>query len=253
MRLACIIPVHNMAATVGKAIQSAFDAGCDDVTVVDDCSTDGTPDVLAEFGSRITVWRWPRKPAQWVTAQRVVWDATEADHFTWLGADDYLLPGFGDAVRQHPDAGVVFTDYVVVSPGNQPLWIVSQDVTQPTRLTGEQMRSRIQSGRNATETGSGSSLRADVARWLWASGFDCMGPHADSIGYATAAATYGCALVPIVGAAFTWTQTSYSRPASMTPQQIAERGSVCVDWMRGVGLDEGTVKALAQKRCSITW
>ena len=60
MKLACIIPVHNMAATVGKAIDSAL-ANCDDVVVVDDCSSDGTPDVLASYGDRITVWRWPRQ------------------------------------------------------------------------------------------------------------------------------------------------------------------------------------------------
>ena len=252
MRLACIIPVHNMAATVGKAIDSAL-ANCDDVMVVDDCSSDGTPDVLASYGDRITVWRWPSKPSNWVAAQRVVWDATTADHYTWLGADDWLMPGFGDVVLQHADAGVVFTDYMVVTPQAQPLWIVSQDVTQPVRLTAEQMRSRIQSGRNATETGSGSSLRADVAAWLWWSGFDAMGPHADSIGYATAACMFGAALVPYVGAAFTWTQTSYSRPANETPEGLLDKAVTCCRWMDSVGLDEATAKALATKRCGVQW
>jgi len=251
--LACIIPVRNMAATVGRAIESAFAAGCDDVVVVDDCSTDDTPSVLADFGDRITVWRWPRKPSDWVAAQRVVWDATKADHYTWLGADDYLMPCFGDVVRKHADAGVVFTDYAVVTPDDRQLWTVSQEVTQPTPLTGDEMRARIQSDRNATETGSGSSLRADVARWLWASGFDAMGPHADSIGYATAAATFGCALVPVIGAAFRLTETSYSRPATQTQEQIVERGTTCVHWMRSVGLDEQTTRALAKKRCRISW
>lgn len=252
MRLACIIPVHNMAATVGKAIDSAL-ANCDDVMVVDDCSSDGTPDVLASYGDRITVWRWPRKPSDWVAAQRVVWDATKADHYTWVGADDWLMPGFGDVVRQHADAAVVFTDYMVVTPQAQPLWNVSQDVSQVVRLTGDQMRSRIQSGRNATETGSGSTLRADVAAWLWRSGFDAMGPHADSIGYATAACMFGATLVPFVGAAFTLTETSYSRPANVTQEDIVAKGLVCRRWMESVGLDEPTTKALARKRCHVTW
>lgn len=252
MRLACIIPVHNMAATVGKAIDSAL-ANCDDVMVVDDCSSDGTPDVLASYGDRITVWRWPRKPSDWVAAQRVVWDATKADHYTWVGADDWLMPGFGDVVRQNADAAVVFTDYMVVTPQAQPLWNVSQDVSQVVRLTGDQMRSRIQSGRNATETGSGSTLRADVAAWLWRSGFDAMGPHADSIGYATAACMFGATLVPFVGAAFTLTETSYSRPANVTQEDIVAKGLVCRRWMESVGLDEPTTKALARKRCHVTW
>ena len=251
MKLACIIPVHNMAATVGRAINSAFDAGCDDVVVVDDCSTDSTPSVLAGFGDRITVWRWPRKPSEWVAAQRVVWDATNADHYTWLSADDYLMPGFAEVVRRHADAGVVFTDYAVVRPDGHHLWMVSQEVHSPTRLTGEQMRARIKTNRNATESGSGSSLRADVARWLWANNFDRMGPHADSVGYAAAAATFGCALVPFTGAAFTMTETSYSRDAVNTQEKAMHWAKTCREFLSRVGLDDETSDALVMKRCGV--
>ena len=253
MKLACIIPVRNMASTVGHAIDSAFAAGCDEVVVVDDYSTDDTPMVLASYGNRIIVWRWPQKPSDWVAAQRVVWDATKADHYTWLGADDWLMPCFGDVVRKHAAAAVVFTDYVVVSPKSETLWTISQDVEKPTHLTPEEMRARVQSPRNATETGSGSSLRSDVARWLWASGFDAMGPHADSVGYTTAACLFGCTLLPFVGAAFTHTATSYSRPADKTPDQWIAEGLVCKAWMESVGLDEPTTRAIAHKRCHLAW
>lgn len=253
MKLACIIPVRNMAHAVGRAIDSAFEAGCDDVVVVDDASTDATPEVLAGYGSRITVWRWPQKTNDWVFAQRVVWDTTEADHYTWLGADDVLLPSFGDAIREHADSPVIFGAYAVVSPAGEYMWAISQDVTHATHLTPEEMRARVQSNRNATETGSASTLRRDVARWLWASGFSAMGPHADSIGYATAACLFGCTLLPIVGSAYTHTETSYARDPNKTAERFIQDGRTCRDWMRSVGLDEATTRALALKRCSVAW
>lgn len=253
MRLAAIIPVRNMAATVGRAIDSALAAGCDDVVAVDDCSGDETPEVLAGYGDRITVWRWPRKPTEWVAALRVVWDATPADHYTWLGADDWLTPAFGEMVRGHADAAVVFSDYLCVDVSGRPIGVVGQEVTEPVMLTAEQMRARVQSDRNATETGIGSSIRGDVAKWLWASGFESMRMHSDSIGYTTAACMFGCALVPGIGAAFTVNPASYSQNQNVTADELTRRGVACIEWMHRVGLDVATTRALARKRCGATW
>lgn len=253
MKLACIIPTYNMAATVGRAIDSAFAAGCEDVTVVDDCSTDGTAELLRSYGDRITVWTWPRKPTSWLAANRVVFDATPATHFVWLSADDLLEPGLADAIRPHADAGVVFTDYRVVAPDSTPLYIVSQDVDQPVSLAAVEMRHRMQTREIATETGIGSVLRREVAMWLWETGFEQMGPHADSIGYATAACMHGCVLLPIVGASYTFTESSYGRKANKSEQEWLREGTICRQWMEWVGLDIDTTKALARKRCQVTW
>lgn len=251
-RLACIIPTHNMAATLGVAIKSAVAAGMDDIVVVDDCSTDDTAAVLEQWSSVVTVWRWPRKPREWIAAQRVVWETTEADHYVWLAADDALYPELGAAIRAHADADVVFTDYDVVSPAGAMLWTVSQDVATPTRLSADEMRARIQTDRNATETGSGSSLSRRAAMWLWHHDFYVMGPHADSIGYATAACMFGCALVPVRGALFTRQEQSYSQ-GHVPDATVIERGYTCRNWMRHVGLDDATTRALALKRCRVKW
>jgi glycosyltransferase involved in cell wall biosynthesis len=42
----CIIPVRNGADTLERAIDSAYDAGCDRVIVCDDASTDGTREII---------------------------------------------------------------------------------------------------------------------------------------------------------------------------------------------------------------
>jgi len=45
----CVIPCHNGAATIERAIKSAIAAGCDEVLVYDDASTDNTFDLLSDL------------------------------------------------------------------------------------------------------------------------------------------------------------------------------------------------------------
>lgn len=47
-----MIPVRNGSQTIERAVKSAIDAGCDDVFVYDDHSTDGTYDVLKSLLSK---------------------------------------------------------------------------------------------------------------------------------------------------------------------------------------------------------
>src|SRR5260370_38448114 len=58
-RVSVILPVHNGAATIGRALASVFAQSFTDyeVVVVDDGSTDDTSSVLARFGARIRVVR----------------------------------------------------------------------------------------------------------------------------------------------------------------------------------------------------
>ncbi|RMD82761.1 MAG: glycosyltransferase [Candidatus Dadabacteria bacterium] len=57
-----LIPVYNGAATVAACIESvlAQDYGPLETIVVDDCSTDGTAEVLRGYADRVTVLRNPR-------------------------------------------------------------------------------------------------------------------------------------------------------------------------------------------------
>lgn len=254
MKIAAIIPTRNMAATLGRAIRSAASAGIDEIVVIDDASEDNTTYVLREFGDRVTVWRWPRKSRDHMTAQRVAWESTDADFFVGMGADDIVLPDLVPAIRRNENAPVVFTDYAVVKPESyEILWTVSQEVSEQTILAPEAMQARITSDRNATETGIGSAIRREVMEWLWETNFSVMGPHADSIGYATAAALYGCVLEPVVGAAYTFTDQSYARDSSLTPADHVRRAVACAEWMQSVGLELPVAKALIRKRCGVEW
>jgi len=250
--VAVVIPSRNMAATLERAVLSCADA--DEIHVIDDASTDDTQAVLARLPVKVIVWRWPRKSRDHNSAQRVVYDAIDADHVIGVAADDVLLPAFVDAVRENASEAVVMTDYHIVSPEGSYMWTVTQEVTEPTTLTPDKMRSRVESPRNATETGIGSSMRRDVLQWLWDHGWDRLGPHMDSIGVATAACTFGCLILPMAGAAYTFTETSYARNKREAAEDtIKRRGVACRDFMRRCGLPDATVRALCHKRCSVQW
>jgi glycosyltransferase involved in cell wall biosynthesis len=89
-----IIPTYNRADFVGRAIDSALAQhlpGDVEVIVVDDESTDATPDVAASFGDRISYLRQANRregAARNAGAQRGM-----GTYFAFLDSDDYWLPG----------------------------------------------------------------------------------------------------------------------------------------------------------------
>lgn len=249
--VAVIIPTWNMADTLERAVLSAADA--DEIHVVDDASTDDTQAVIARLPIKVVSWRWPRKSRCHVEALRVVYDCITCDHIIGMGADDVIYPGFVDAVRRNAETAVVLSDYDVVDSFGNRMWSVSQEVSSETTLTPEQMQARVQSDRNATESGIGSSLRNNVCRWLWDLNWARMGPHSDCIGYAAAACVFGSVLLPQTGAAYTMCNRSYGRKSVQTPEDFRRQGAICRQWMMQAGLDDATTRALARKRCYVTW
>ena len=99
-----IIPAYNRAGYLAHAIQSALDQelpsgrACE-VIVVDDDSTDNTPDIAASFGERITYIRQPNRREG--AARNTGAARARGRIFAFLDSDDYWLPGklAGDLAR----------------------------------------------------------------------------------------------------------------------------------------------------------
>lgn len=88
------IPAHNAERWVRAAVESALAQTwplCE-VIVVDDGSTDGTPEILAAFGDRIRLLPQEESSGSNPSRNRA-WREARGQWLLFLDADDYLLPG----------------------------------------------------------------------------------------------------------------------------------------------------------------
>jgi glycosyltransferase involved in cell wall biosynthesis len=96
--LSVVIPTHNRAGLLPRAVESALTVGAE-VVVVDDASTDETPDVGAAYArsgvtyERVSVNHGP------CLARNLGVSLTRGDLVLFLDDDDELLPNGGDVIR----------------------------------------------------------------------------------------------------------------------------------------------------------
>jgi glycosyltransferase involved in cell wall biosynthesis len=87
-----VIATYNHARFLGEALDSAVAQTLTgvEVVVVDDGSTDDTPDVLARYGGRIRVIRQPNRGL--AAARNTGLAAARGTYVSFLDADDVLMP-----------------------------------------------------------------------------------------------------------------------------------------------------------------
>ncbi len=112
-RVSVVVPVRNMEAYVGEAVESALAQSPPplEVVAVDDGSTDGTRGVLAGFGERVRVLPGPARGAS--AARNLGVGEARGDWIAFLDADDLWYPGKLALQAAKAAAGhdFVFTDY----------------------------------------------------------------------------------------------------------------------------------------------
>ena len=110
--ISAVIPTYNRAHFIGEAIESvlAQSRAVDEIIVVDDGSTDHTPEVLAGFGNRIRYIR--QENAGPSAARNRGIQAAGGDYIAFQDSDDLWLPdkiavqiGF---LAANPDVDIVF-------------------------------------------------------------------------------------------------------------------------------------------------
>lgn len=112
----CIIPVRNGENTIARAIQSALDAGCDEVLVFDDGSTDKTDQISFEMelstGGKVRAVSLGQPTRCGVTfARNYLIEEAEDGLIIPLDCDDVLMP-IAPLVRQYEQATWVYGDYI---------------------------------------------------------------------------------------------------------------------------------------------
>ncbi|MCW2240905.1 glycosyltransferase family 2 protein [Azospirillum canadense] len=93
--ISVVIPAHNAATTIARALDSIFAQGYDalDIIVVDDCSTDATTAVVERYAGR-GVRLISLKPGRGAAGARNAGiGAARGDLIAFLDADDEWLPG----------------------------------------------------------------------------------------------------------------------------------------------------------------
>jgi len=118
VEISVVIPSLNSGRYIGEAVQSAVDQRPmpHEVIVQDGGSTDGTLEVLREFGPAVRVRSEPDE-GQADALNRAI-ERTTGNVVLWLNADDLLIAGAFAAVtaayQENPDADFVYGDFEVV-------------------------------------------------------------------------------------------------------------------------------------------
>jgi glycosyltransferase involved in cell wall biosynthesis len=95
-----LVPVYNRAAHVSQAIDSVLAQVLpdDELLVIDDGSTDQTPQVLASYGSRIKAIRQANHGPE--VARNRASALAQGEYLVMLDSDDILLPGALETYHQ---------------------------------------------------------------------------------------------------------------------------------------------------------
>lgn len=160
--LSIIIPAYNVAAYVGDAVRSALDQSLRaiEVIVVDDGSTDATPDILARFSDpRLRVIRQANGGLS--AARNTGIGAARAGLIGFLDGDDLWHPDKArrhlDLLARHPAVGLTFCHSRYIDEAGAATGRVL--VTGPSRPGVQQMVLR-----NAVANGSTPIVRAACFR-----------------------------------------------------------------------------------------
>ena len=116
-----IIPTHNRAAWLPRAVKSAFEAGSDvEVIVVDDRSTDETPEVCKNLQG-IRYLRLERN-LKLAGARNIGIANSSGEYLAFLDDDDQRLPGSLDiqlkVLESNPNAGFAYGQVLFGDPQN---------------------------------------------------------------------------------------------------------------------------------------
>lgn len=119
-----VVPVFNYGHYLGEAVESVLrQPGSWELLVLDDGSTDDTPDVAKKLQQKFgTAFRYLRQENRGVAAARNrAVDETSGDYVLFLDADDYLCPDIlgetEDTVRAAGRPAMIICDYLIDTNG----------------------------------------------------------------------------------------------------------------------------------------
>ena len=121
-----IIPCFNEEKTIERCVQSSLDQTCtfDEIIVVDDASTDKSPEILEKFKEKITVIRNKKNKGAKSYALEEGFKHIKTTWFVTTDADTYLDKHFLEELRKYffDEEVVAVSGYIKSQKGN---WLTS--------------------------------------------------------------------------------------------------------------------------------
>lgn len=143
VRVSVVIPVYNQERYLGQAIDSVLGQTFRDLEliVVDDGSTDRTPDMIAGYGPRVRAIRQPNGGNASALNHGI--RESQGEWVAWLSSDDLWesekLARQMAVVDADPSADLVYTGYHVIDPEGRVL----ETVTPPRPATRRELQMRL--------------------------------------------------------------------------------------------------------------
>lgn len=250
MSISILIPVYNEINTIRQCITSVCEQNALDVLVLDDCSTDGTSEILQELGkvySNLNIVRYPIKSQNYLLSIIENMHRLQGTHVISLGADDLLLPNIISNCEKHFDAPIIFHNYYHIDSHDNIVLSQNMGVSGIQNLTSQQVCDKFNSI-PIRECGIGSCIRYDCLKWLIQLKFWELGAWCDSIGYGAVAAKYGALYIPEFGAKFRISfrngKVSYSQQSLSNQQVKSSTVNLSLDFLNRAGIDSQTSNSL---------
>lgn len=167
-RVSIVVPAYNCAATIAAAVESCLAQTYDDVEiiVVNDGSTDGTAQVLEQFGRRILVLH--QDNAGLAAARNAGTRAASGEFVAWMDGDDLAMP---ERLRiqvgllaSRPAIALVSSDFSAFVTG-EPDFDHSHISAYYRSVRRQGGIARIYAHHDMIEPHSGTGDRAVVVRW----------------------------------------------------------------------------------------
>jgi len=152
-RVSIVIPTFNLARYIGRTLDSVFAQTYSDyeVIVVDDGSTDDTPQVLAQYAGRLQYHHQANRGV--AAARNTALTKANGELIAYLDADDMWYPQKltrqVDFLDTHGQCGIVHSDTAVLDESDQIIYSAFnrqtlREVPQGQCLTALLQRNHIQ-------------------------------------------------------------------------------------------------------------
>jgi len=119
MQFSVIIPTFNSSAVLKRAIKSVLDQSLPpfELLVIDDGSTDDSQEIIRAYGDSVHYLRLRHTGFPAIVRNQGILKS-RGTHIAFLDSDDAWhadkLAMVAEAIRNHPDAGVYYSDFIAV-------------------------------------------------------------------------------------------------------------------------------------------